>query len=71
MSDWRITEFNKPLNGQIVIVRGGVAQYRNRIFYTGMECPQFARPIQWTVTHWMPLPQPPAESPARTSKEKE
>ncbi len=22
-------------------------------------------------THWMPLPQPPAESPARTSKEKE
>ena len=49
-----------PKQDQIVIVHGGIAQYRSGVFYTGMEDPRYQRPIQWLVTHWMPLPTPPS-----------
>jgi hypothetical protein len=45
-----------PQEGQIVIVACGVAQYRGGVFYTGMEAPQWERPIKWDVTWWRPLP---------------
>jgi len=45
-----------PAENQIVVVAGGIAQYRGGVFYTGMEDPRFTRPIQWKVTQWMPLP---------------
>jgi len=57
----------EPLEGQIVIVHGGIAQYSNGVFYTGMECPQFTRRIKWEVTHWMPLPQPPVNDNPKSS----
>ena len=44
-----------PREGQIVFVHGGVAEYRNGTFYTGMEDPRFERPIQWRVTWWCPI----------------
>jgi hypothetical protein len=43
-----------PQEGQIVFVHGGVAQYRDGVFYTGMEDPRWERPIQWDVTWWLP-----------------
>ena len=45
----------RPAEDQIVFVDGGIAQYRSGVFYTGMEEPRYARPIKWTVTHWMPI----------------
>ncbi len=48
-----------PLEGQIVIVHGGIAQFRAGRFWTGMECPQFTRVIQWEVEWWTALPYPP------------
>ena len=57
--DWVETADEIPREGQVVIVHGGVAQYRKGSFYTGMEYPQYERKIQWEVTHWMPLPVPP------------
>jgi len=44
----------RPREGQIVFVGGGVAQYRDGVFYTGMEDPRYERPIQWNVTWWLP-----------------
>ena len=44
----------EPDEGQIVGVDGGIAQYRNGVFYTGMEEPKFTRPIQWEVKWWKP-----------------
>ena len=44
-----------PDDGQIVIVAGGIAQYRDGVFYTGMEEPMYQRPIEWSVTWWEPL----------------
>ena len=56
---WHDAELDPPVEGQIVLVHGGVAVYRDGVFYTGMEVPQYQRPIQWTVTHWAALPIPP------------
>ncbi len=50
---------HEPYTNQIVVVHGGIAQYRAGEFYTGMEWPQYARKIQWPVTHWFALPKPP------------
>jgi hypothetical protein len=43
-----------PREGQYVFVEGGIAQYRNGVFYTGMEDPRWTRPIQWAVEWWLP-----------------
>jgi len=51
-----------PREGQIVLVPGGVAQYRGGIFYTGMEIPQYTVPIQWQVNWWFPLNQKPSNA---------
>ncbi len=48
-----------PDEGQIVFVCGGVAQYREGIFYTGMEDPRWKRPIQWEVKWWYPVSEDP------------
>jgi hypothetical protein len=45
-----------PAPNQIVIVAGGVAQYRQGNWWTGMEEPLFQRRIQWKPTWWMPIP---------------
>ena len=56
---WIMTGTERPRENQVVIVHGGVAQYRQGLFYTGMEDPRYARPILWPVTCWQPLPEPP------------
>jgi len=48
-----------PDEGQIVFVHGGVAMYRDGVFYTGMEDPRWTRPIKWEVTWWSPIDRPP------------
>ncbi len=45
----------RPDEGQIVFVHGGVAQYRDGVFYTGMEDPRWMRPIVWDVKWWLPI----------------
>ena len=50
-----MSERRAPEEGEIVFVRGGVAQYRGDVFYTGMEDPRYTRPIQWEVDWWMPI----------------
>lgn len=47
-------QLRHPIEGQIVQVAGGIAQYRNETFYTGMSTPIFTRPIIWTVLWWKP-----------------
>lgn len=51
-----------PESGRLVLVKGGVAywQQEDRSWWTltGEDYP--GRRIEWTVTHWMPLPTPPA-----------
>jgi hypothetical protein len=44
-----------PAEGQIVFVEGGIVQFRKGVFYTGMELPKYARPIQWDVEWWLPM----------------
>ncbi len=58
---WVDVRERSPEDWQIVLVHGGIAQYRSGIFYTGMECPQYQRPIMWPVTHWALFPVPPKE----------
>ncbi len=55
---WLAFADSQPFEGQIVFVDGGVAQYRDGAFYTGMEDPRYARKIMWPVTHWMPMNAP-------------
>ncbi len=50
-----------PSNGQIVFVHGGVAQYRDGVFYTGMDDPRWARPIQWAIEWWLPVDKNPRD----------
>jgi len=51
-----------PESQDNVFVSGGIAYYRvhDETWYTVMEGHPW-RPIQWEVTHWMPLPPPPTE----------
>lgn len=49
-----------PLHHGPVLVHGGVAAYRDGVWFTGMETPMYSRPIMWNVTHWAELPVPPA-----------
>jgi len=65
-NEWQPIE-TAPKDGTIIIVRGGVAYWRERTSHwdgaagwwtiAGFDWP--GRPIQWEVTHWMPLPEPP------------
>lgn len=55
---YSIADGDLPSHGEIVGVHGGVAQYRNGNFYTGMEDPRWERSIQWAVTHWVRLTPP-------------
>ncbi len=53
--NWIKTSERKPDEYEIVLVPGGIAQYRRGMFFTGMESPQYMRPINWEVTHWIPI----------------
>ncbi len=44
-----------PDEDEIVFVHGGIAQYRDGKFYTGMEDPRWQRHITWPVTWWWPI----------------
>ncbi len=59
MSDWISVEDKLPDENTNVIVDGGIAYYRKGLWMTltGELFP--GKPIQWIVTHWMPLPEPP------------
>ena len=54
--EWVAVADRLPKDGQILIVSGGIAQYRGGFWWTGMEEPLFMRMIVWKVTHYMPLP---------------
>lgn len=71
---WIDSSQQLPGEYQIVIVHGGIAQYRLGHFWTGMEDPRFGRRIEWDVTHWMPITAPRAalaQEPGEPTKEKE
>ena len=59
--EWVSVEDRMPEKGVNVIVDGGIAQYKGEYFgwysITGIDWP--GRPIEWDVTHWMPLPKLP------------
>jgi len=63
MNEWISVEDQLPGLNKTVIVDGGIAYLahdRNWYTLTGEEYP--GKVIQWTVTHWMPLPEPPEQS---------
>lgn len=46
-----------PPNGVPVIVCGGVAMMKTGgEWFSGMEEPLFERPLEWTPTWWMKIP---------------
>lgn len=60
---WISCKDEYPVPYQTVIVHGGIAYCNGKTWYTltGEQYPGL--PIQWIVTHWMPLPEPPKEQP--------
>tara|TARA_R110002072_G_scaffold100778_9_gene222061 strand:+ start:6218 stop:6427 length:210 start_codon:yes stop_codon:yes gene_type:complete len=63
-SDKSITQSWQPIEtapkGVPVLVAGGLAmQKTGGEWFSGMEEPLYRRMLQWTPTHWMPLPTPP------------
>ncbi len=56
---WINAHEEPPQEGAVVLVAGGVAQYRDGIWYTGMEEPLYQRPIEWDVKWWMAIPSAP------------
>ena len=64
--EWISVKDRLPDSEMPVIVPGGLAVYRNGTWFTGMEEPLYKRPMQWDVTHWIPLPDKP-----QTEKESE
>lgn len=58
---WVSVKDRMPPTDGLVIVQGGVARWNGTEWrtMTGYEYP--GRPIQWEVTHWMPMPTLPAE----------
>lgn len=49
-----------PVAGEIVLVNGGIAYISAEgVWYTLTAMGYPGRPIQWPVTHWMQLPEPP------------
>ena len=58
--EWISVEAELPEDRQFVIVSGGIAYHgRDGRWMTATGCDLPGRPIQWEVTHWMPLPDPP------------
>ena len=57
-----------PVQGQYVLVAGGIALQRDGVWFSAMEGVPY-RPIQWTVTHWQPLPSAPKPLLTPTDKE--
>lgn len=57
--EWISVKDRLPADWTTVIVEGGIAQHRKGEWYslTGRAFPGDL--ITWTVTHWMPLPNPP------------
>ncbi len=52
---WRNTSEQMPAEKLPVLVDGGIAMWRDGVWYTGMEEPWFQRPIEWTVRRWAPI----------------
>lgn len=63
---WVSVEDELPKNAMPVIISGGCGHYshKEKNWFTNMEvdCYGAYRPIQWKVTHWQPLPEPPKEN---------
>ena len=59
MSEWIPVSERLPEESRLVIVEGGVASYLEGVWFTHTRCE--ASIIQWEVTHWMPLPEPPED----------
>lgn len=55
---WISVEERLPKLGEVVIVGGGLAFYDGELWFSAMHY-SYNREIQWKVTHWQPLPQPP------------
>ena len=57
-SDWISVEERLPETGRGVLVHGGMAYLsdQDRAWHSMIDG---NRRIQWAVTHWMPLPEPP------------
>lgn len=58
--EWIPVKERLPDFYQQVIVHGGIG-YLNRdgVWYTITAIDYPGKPIQWEVTHWIPLPEPP------------
>ena len=57
MNEWISVEDRLPETCLLVIVFGGIAEWTGSEWLTHTS--SYARPIQWKVTHWMLLPEPP------------
>lgn len=57
-SEWISVDDRWPDDQRAVIVSGGTAYCDGGVWYTFLERYDdlTCRPIQWTVTHWKPLP---------------
>ena len=58
--EWISVEDRLPFDYTTVLIRGGCARYcsETELWYSEMGN-AYNREIQWEVTHWMPLPEPP------------
>lgn len=56
---WIACAERSPGMHQTVLVAGGVAQYQGGDRFDSMMPGSAGRTIEWPVTHWMPLPEPP------------
>ena len=57
---WISVKDRLPESNKLVIVSGGIARYNGMYWFS--ETSQADRRIEWEVTHWQPLPEPPEES---------
>lgn len=60
MSEWQPIE-TAPKDGTQILIPGGIAYWRADVdgWYTITAVEWPGLPVQWNVTHWMPLPEPP------------
>jgi hypothetical protein len=63
MSEWISVKDDMPRAGVVVIVEGGIAYHSPaRGCWMTLTAEQYpGKEIQWPVTHWMPLPDPPSD----------